>query len=178
MSQSEGNRPPSSMKMKEVKLNPNVQSALDRLIAKELKRKVRLKWGKRTIVLFLILVAAPFVFSFYCCNIIGTNYEAIIIRQYPLFTEKMVRAAVITDKWYMKALSPILIKIRNKEYVDNRRAVIELGLEMTSAGEIDQEKIRELREVVAVSLNKSPGGVAFAVYELPPKKRSAKGVNH
>ncbi len=153
-----------------VNIDPNAQMAFEKLVAKEQKSRTRKRIIGFLVVLLIITAALPWSFSFYCSQIIGSNYEVIILRKYPGFTEKIIRAAVITDNWYLNAFSPILNKINSKEDIEQRKAVIELGLEATSEREPDSEKIQNLRAIVAASLLKSPSGIAFAVYEHPPRK--------
>lgn len=161
-----------------VNLDSNSQLAIDRLMAQERQKKRQQQIVGLSVVilltLFLTLVAVPWSFDFYCSDIIGTNCETLVIYNYPDFTEKMVRAAVIKDKWYLNIIGPVLGTIIDKEVIDYRRAVIELGLEITGNKERDPEKIRDLRAVVAASLNKYPGGVAFAVFNLSNKVASSE----
>jgi hypothetical protein len=144
------------------------------LVEKERRKTFRHKLVRLTAVLILVLTALPRLFNFYCRQIIGTNYETIVIRTFPLFTEKMVRAAVITDSWYMKASGPLLSRTSDREQIEFRRAVIELGLEKTGDGQRDTQKIRNLKDTVAATLAGLPDPrqkvIAFAVYELPPRK--------
>jgi hypothetical protein len=154
-----------------IKIDPNAQLAFEKLVEREHLRKRRQKIVRFLIVLLFILVALPWSFGFYCSNFIGTNFETIIILKYPKFTDKMIRAAVITDSLFLNVFGPILETINSKEDIELRRAVIELGLETTSDKESDSEKVQNLRAVVAAALLKSPGGIAFAVYEHPPRKK-------
>lgn len=153
-----------------ITIDPNAQLALEQLVARERHRKRRHKIIGFSMALLFILVALPWSFDFYCSNIIGTNYEVIITLKYPNFTDKMIRAAVITDRSYLSIFGPILEKIHSKEEIKLRKAVIELGLESTSETNRDMEKVQNLRAVVGASLPESPRGIAFAVYEHPPKK--------
>jgi hypothetical protein len=153
-----------------INIDPNAQAAFEKLVAREQKSKTSKKIVGFSIILLIVLAAIPWSFGFYCSQIIGTNYETVILRKYPDFTEKMIRTAVITDKWYLDTFGPILNKINSKEDIEQRRAVIELGLETTSEKESDSEKVQNLRAIVAAALLKSPSGVAFAVYEHPPRK--------
>ena len=153
-----------------INIDPNAQMAFEQLVAREHKSRVRKKIVGFSLLLLIVMVAIPWSFGFYCSQIIGTSYEKIILSKYPGSTEKMIRAAVITDKLYFDIFGPIFNKINSKEDIELRRAVIELGLETTSERESDSEKVQNLRAIVAAALLKSPSGVAFAVYEHPPRK--------
>lgn len=171
MTQGAGRQPTGNFD--KVAIDPKAQAAVGALFEKERRRKARYR-RLRIFAVILLLMALPGLSGLYCRHIIGTNFETIIVRTYPHFSETMVRSAVITDKWHLKAFGPFLKKINSKEEFEFRRAVIELGLEATGETERDTEKIRDLRDVVAAGLVKSPElckkGIAFAVYELPPAK--------
>jgi hypothetical protein len=153
-----------------IKIDPVARLAIKKFVEREQRRKRRLKIVRFSMALLFMLVALSWSFGFYCSNIIGTKYEAVIILNYPGFTEKMIRAAVITDRLYLTVFSPFLKAVNTMEEIELRRAVIELGLETTSGKESDSEKVQNLRAVVAAALLKSPRGIAFAVYEHPPRK--------
>ncbi len=125
-----------------ITIDPNAQLALEKLVERERRRKRRHKIVCFSMCLLFILVALPWSFDFYCSNIIGTNYEVIITLKYPNFTDKMIRAAVITDKSYLSIFSPILERINSKEEIELRKAVIELGLETTNEKQVDSEKVQ------------------------------------
>lgn len=168
MTQGDGKRQLSDKS--EVAIDPRAKSALEALVAKEHHKKVRKKLFRRCCFILFVLVMASLIPLFYCSVIIGTNYETILLKQYPRMTEKTVRTAVIIDSWYLKITGPILEALDGKGSLKPRRAVNALGMESTRDGGGDPEKIRNLKETVAASLIKSPKGMAFAVYELPPKK--------
>ncbi len=153
-----------------IEIDPNAKLAIEQLVEREYRNKKRRKIISLLMALLFVLVLLPWSFGFYCSNIIGTRIETVIIMKYPGFTEKMIRAAVITDRLYLNVFGPFLKVINTKEEIELRRAVIELGLETTSGDERDSEKVQNLRAVVAAGLLKSPSGVAFAVYEHPPRK--------
>lgn len=171
MAQSGGKRP--SGDVERVTIDPKAQAAVVALLEKERRRKARHK-RYRIIAVVLLLMGLTQLPGFYCRYIMGTNYEAIIVRTYPHFSEKAVRAAVITDRWYVTVFGPLIERISSREEIEFRRSVIELGLATTGEAERTTEKIQNLRDRVAAGMAGSPErgkkGMAFAVYELPPAK--------
>lgn len=174
MAENQGKRP-SSSENERINFDPRTQTAVERSIRKThaRKRRNRIIWG---LFLLAFLAIVPHMLpEFYCRHIIGTNYETVITMKYPLFTPKVVRFAIALDKWYMKAEGPLLRILNSDDEITFRKSVVDLGLEATkSEGEQDQQKIQELREKVGPELAKLSdprgAGVAFAVYELPPKR--------
>jgi|GEM_PF-5934803 len=157
-----------------VNINPNAQAALEKLIAQKRQTKMRQRVVRSIIGLLFLLWVVPNSFDFYCRHIIGTNFETMFMHNYPHFTDKTIRAAVITDELYLNIFGPVLNMFRDKDDIECRRAVIELGMEVTGEGERDSEKIHDLRGNVTAALVKSPtfskSALVFAVYELPPQK--------
>lgn len=159
---------------KKIDVDPRAQAALDELIEKNRQKRTYKKLLKRFLFILILLMMPPLLLNFYCCYVVGTHYEKITLKEYPLSTRKIVHATVTLDDWYMKAMEPVINAVGNREDNAFRRTVTDLGLEVTRNGAQDEEKIQSLRSAVAEGFVKKPQligrSVAFAVYELPPKK--------
>jgi len=156
-----------------VKLDPEAQAAVNELAIKEERREIlqnRVKWF---VVILLLLTMPSCSLDFYCRYMIGSDFDALLNLKYPSATEKIVRAAVISDELHLKIFGPVLKQINDQESLEFRKAIIDLGLAITGDGKPDTEKIQELKDDVAAHLAKSPElvkkGIASAVCRLPPK---------
>jgi hypothetical protein len=154
----------------EVRLDPAAQRAVIRLLAREHRQRRRRRAIRLAFLLSTVIIAIPLFARWYCTTIIGTGLERIILGRYPETSLRMVRTAVIVEGWCLRLTAPVLESVGERELLDRRRAVIELGLATTGPGGDDPARREELRRTVAAGLARNPGGIAFAVYELPPRR--------